>query len=168
MVKWDISYISFCPLRILYNGKFILMATFWGTNAVAVTRVHCTNSLAMSFSEFQIVKTLFLQWSIYILAGAQHFLQDCMHARGRLIKSTCTSEQFELSSQLFLCVAKDPKHLQADSKDWSDCVDAQADLSFHRIHMLSCRKYYNPAHLSTNSILLHPNVCRRYLLKMPQ
>ena len=40
--KQGISYISFCPLRILYNSKFIIMATFMGTNAVVVTRVHCT------------------------------------------------------------------------------------------------------------------------------
>ena len=33
------------------------------------------------------------------------------------------------SSLCALCIAKDPKLLQADSKDWSDWVDAQADLS---------------------------------------
>ena len=35
------EYISFCPLRILYNSKFILMATSLGTNDVVVTRVYC-------------------------------------------------------------------------------------------------------------------------------
>ena len=40
-IKQDLSYISFCPLRILYNSKFIIVATFSGTNAVVVTRVHC-------------------------------------------------------------------------------------------------------------------------------
>ena len=30
------------PLSILYNSKFILMATALETNAVVVTRVHCT------------------------------------------------------------------------------------------------------------------------------
>ena len=41
--KQDLSYISICLLHvsILYNSKFILMATFLGTNAVVVTRVHC-------------------------------------------------------------------------------------------------------------------------------
>ena len=39
--KQDISYISFCPFRILFNSKFILMATFLRTNAVVVTRIHC-------------------------------------------------------------------------------------------------------------------------------
>ena len=39
--KQDLSYISICSLSILYNGKFILMATSLGTNVVVVTRVHC-------------------------------------------------------------------------------------------------------------------------------
>ena len=37
--KEGLSYISFCPLRILYNSRFILMATCLGINAVVVTRV---------------------------------------------------------------------------------------------------------------------------------
>ena len=41
-IKQGLSYISFCPLRILYNSEFILMATTLGTNAVVVMRVHCT------------------------------------------------------------------------------------------------------------------------------
>ena len=41
-IKQGLSYISFCPLRILYNSKFIIMTTPLGTNAVVVTRVHCT------------------------------------------------------------------------------------------------------------------------------
>ena len=40
-IKQGPSYISFCPLRILYNSKIILIATPLGTNAVVVTRVHC-------------------------------------------------------------------------------------------------------------------------------
>ena len=40
-MKQGFSYISFCPLRIIYNSKFTIMATFLGTNAVVVTRVHC-------------------------------------------------------------------------------------------------------------------------------
>ena len=40
-IKQGLSYISFCPLRITYNSKFIIMATFSGTNAVVVTRVYC-------------------------------------------------------------------------------------------------------------------------------
>ena len=33
----------FYPLRVLYNSKFILMATSLGITAVVVARVHCTN-----------------------------------------------------------------------------------------------------------------------------
>ena len=40
--KQDLSYISICLLSILYNSKFILMATSLETNFVVVTRVHCT------------------------------------------------------------------------------------------------------------------------------
>ena len=43
-IKQGISYITFYPLRILYNSKFILMATSLGTNAVVVTWVHCIYS----------------------------------------------------------------------------------------------------------------------------
>ena len=31
--------------------------------------------------------------------------------------------------------SKDAKFLHADKKDWSDCADAQADLSLHCLHM---------------------------------
>ena len=40
-IKTGLSNISFCPVRILYNSTFIIMATSFGTNVV-VTRVHCT------------------------------------------------------------------------------------------------------------------------------
>ena len=46
-IKQDISYISLCPLRILQHSKFIIMATFLGTNAVVVMRVHCTKVTGM-------------------------------------------------------------------------------------------------------------------------
>ena len=36
-----LSYISFCSLNIFCNGKFISMATSFGTNAFIVMRVHC-------------------------------------------------------------------------------------------------------------------------------
>ena len=34
--------LSFYPLKILYNSKFIIMVMSLGTNAVVVTRVHCS------------------------------------------------------------------------------------------------------------------------------
>ena len=46
-IKQGLSYIL-CPLKILYNSKFILMAISLGTNAVVVTRVHC-NVLGVVF-----------------------------------------------------------------------------------------------------------------------
>ena len=46
-IKQGLFYLSFCPLKILYNSKFIIMATFLGTNAVVVTRVHCSLSRGM-------------------------------------------------------------------------------------------------------------------------
>ena len=51
-IKPGPSYIAFCPLRILYNSKFILMATSLGTNAVVVTRVHCIYLSHMSKDTF--------------------------------------------------------------------------------------------------------------------
>ena len=39
-IKQGLPFITICPLRILYNRKFILMATSLG-NVVVVTRVHC-------------------------------------------------------------------------------------------------------------------------------
>ena len=42
--KQDLSYISIGTLSILYNSKFILMATSLGINDVIVTRVHCTKN----------------------------------------------------------------------------------------------------------------------------
>ena len=40
-IKQGLSYISFCPFRILYNSKFILMATSLETNDIVLTKVHC-------------------------------------------------------------------------------------------------------------------------------
>ena len=51
-IKQSLSYISFCPLRILYNSKFISMATSLETNAVVVTRVHCIFGFVRCFRNF--------------------------------------------------------------------------------------------------------------------
>ena len=45
-IKQGLSYISSCPLRILYKSKFIIMATSLGTNAVVVTKVLCIGLIA--------------------------------------------------------------------------------------------------------------------------
>ena len=49
-IKEALFYISFRPFRILYKSKFIILATFLGTNAVVVTRVHCINMVVCSSS----------------------------------------------------------------------------------------------------------------------
>ena len=52
-IKQGFSYISFCPLRILYNNKIIIMATVLGTKAVFVTRVHCSKEKVQEDSQSQ-------------------------------------------------------------------------------------------------------------------
>ena len=39
-IKQGLSYMLFCPLRMLYNSKYILMATSLGTNAVVITKTY--------------------------------------------------------------------------------------------------------------------------------
>ena len=49
------------------------------------------------------------------------------------------SAQRRLRSESSLCaqwVAKDPSFLHADSEDWSDWADAQADLNLHWAHVI--------------------------------
>ena len=41
-MKQGLPYLSVCSLRILYNSKFIFIATSLGTDDVVVTRVHCS------------------------------------------------------------------------------------------------------------------------------
>ena len=50
-MKQGLSYLVFCPLRTLYNRKFILTATSLGANVVVVMRVHCTN-IEKNISEY--------------------------------------------------------------------------------------------------------------------
>ena len=53
-------------------------------------------------------------------------------------------------SESSLCaqwVAKDPSFLHADCEDWSDWVDAQADLSLHWAHMPFCWFCHEAAHI---------------------
>ena len=71
IMKQGLCYISFCPLRLLYNRKFILMATSPETYAVVVTRVHCKIftwnhflSRAMNTDSLQI--KLFIQSNKYV------------------------------------------------------------------------------------------------------
>ena len=58
-IKQGLSYTSFYSLRILYNSKFILMATSLGTKAVDVTRVHCR---VREITGFSIWNQFFVKW----------------------------------------------------------------------------------------------------------
>ena len=64
-------------------------------------------------------------------------------------------------SESSLCtqwVAKDPSFLQADSEDWSDWADAQADLSLWWVHMSFYWFCHEAAHFSftyNHSLSLH-------------
>ena len=60
-IKHGFCCISLCSLRILYNSKFILMAISLGTNAVIVTRVHCTSEQSdqdFCFSNYRLQDTI--------------------------------------------------------------------------------------------------------------
>ena len=61
--KQDLSYTQVCPLSLLYNSKFILMAMSWGTNFVVGTSVLCINlpwlELPMSRTNFYVVPKKF-------------------------------------------------------------------------------------------------------------
>ena len=48
-------------------------------------------------------------------------------------------------------VAKDPRFLHADSEDWSDWADAQADLSRRRAHMPFCWFCHEAAQIKKSS-----------------
>ena len=50
-IKQCLSYISFCPLKSLYNSKFILIATLSAINAAVVTRAHCITSNRLELVE---------------------------------------------------------------------------------------------------------------------
>ena len=57
----------------------------------------------------------------------------------RRLKSAWASAQSDQSSLCAQWVAKDSSFLHADSEDWSDWVDAQADLSLRWAHIPFCR-----------------------------
>ena len=72
--------------------------------------------------------------------------------------------------RVFACaqwVAKDPSFLHADSEDWSDLADAQADLSLRWAHMPFCWFCHEAAHLSFeiwNHCVKHGNSQMHYHL----
>ena len=81
----DLSYISFCSVRILYNSKFILMATSLGTNAMIVAKVHCIRMVKFSFSFIVIfISSDRLQGRYPALPGPSLFTLKNVHASSSL------------------------------------------------------------------------------------
>ena len=70
-------------------------------------------------------------------AEARQNQQNDLRAQWRLrsVWASAQSDQSSLGAQL---VAKDPSFLHADSEDWSDWADDQADLSFRWVHRSFC------------------------------
>ena len=75
---------------------------------------------------------------INIWASTGQNLQNGMCAQ-RSLRSDWASAQSDQSLLFAQWVAKDPCFLHADSEDWSDRADAQADLSLCWAHMPFCR-----------------------------
>ena len=63
-----------------------------------------------------------------------HNKTNKMTVRPARLRSVWASTQFDPSLLCAQWVAKDPSFLHADSEDWSDWADAQADLSLHWAH----------------------------------
>ena len=84
--KQDLSYISICSLSILYNSKFILMARFLGTNAIVVTRVHCTISSPLS---------LWLRWAKNKSEDTQEIPQSWSTSLTRLLKKATRNKKWQ-------------------------------------------------------------------------
>ena len=58
-------------------------------------------------------------------------------------------------------IAKDAKFLHADNEDWSDCADAQADLSLHWAHMSDSTFSHVTAQMS--SLIFSENIMKSIL-----
>ena len=67
--KQSLSYILFCPLRILYNSKFIIMATFFGNKCCRCNEgsLYLTNrflltmiTLNVAFKYISLIRTLLM------------------------------------------------------------------------------------------------------------
>ena len=95
IVKQGLSYITFCPLRLLYNRKFILMATSLATNAVVVTRVHCiptvrswiSPSAGFEPNTLWLKKRLLSTWPCNVKVNYQMMMVWCFMSLSTLFKS---------------------------------------------------------------------------------
>ena len=99
-IKQGLSYILFCPLRILYNSKFIIMATYFGTNAVVVTRVHCTSIVANK----DISQNSITEWQTVVSVSV------CRAERVKLFRTVAymkTNSSFACKSSGFIVYSQD-------------------------------------------------------------
>ena len=80
-------------------------------------------------------------------AGAQHSLQDCVCAQWRLRSAwpdACWTVFAVRMKRLWILGYPQ----SAMRRLWSDCADAQADLSLRWARMQYCRKWCAPAHIA--------------------
>ena len=75
----------------------------------------------------------------------------------------CIRPVWPESSQCAQWVVKGPMFLRADSEDWSDWADAQADLSLRWAHMPFCWFCHEAAQFTTERIKNHVGVMRIHL-----
>ena len=84
---------------------------------------------------------------------AQHFLQDCMYIQRRL-RQACTSRTLIRVIALRLKMLWNLGYPRsALRRFWSDCADAQADLSLRWAHIQSCEKGCVSTHITVHQII---------------
>ena len=113
----DLSYTSICPLSILYNSKFILMATFLGTNDVVVTRVHMSmlNRLGRQI--------------IYRLRQAKSAFKHVHNAKIMITMHLLKVPAAPCSPFIYFVVSNDSVSVQW--RPWSDWASSGSSLSAH-------------------------------------
>ena len=146
--------ISSIPLQVWLSKRQLHVEGFHNFYCALLFSIHntCVVLLSVSFTIWQYLycqkKALdenqhadILSWG-NIWAAAWHNQE---HIR------TVWSE----SSLCALWIAKDQMLLHADSEDWSDCADAQADLSLRWAHSSFCKFPHAVARLKKTVSLLH-------------
>ena len=123
-LQQGLSYILLCihPLRILYNSKFILMATSLGTNTVVVTRIHCIGVLEVRMKR--------LVWALcsFPIDRSSVFMRRFIVCSSSLLHLV-----FFFFFFFFFCISGFTKYAQRRFR--SDCANAQSDLNLRWEHM---------------------------------